>query len=226
MNIVIRPRGGLCNKLRFLLSYYAYAKIQEKKLIVIWEKDQYCPGFFLDYFEPLDGATFMENNDEKLKIDFTGFDWRPEDTMDIKIDCCKYLVLIPEIQNAVSELINTMENNYIAIHVRRTDHVELSKQHSVYTSDEDFFNFIDKHPDKKVFLATDNNETQDNFISKYGDRIYIYKEIINSESLRKTDLLNSIIDIFTCSNADNFLGSGWSSFSQLIRYLTQARTNK
>jgi hypothetical protein len=219
MSIVIKPRGGLCNKLRFLLSYYNYAKNLNKDLIAIWEKDQYCPGYFLDYFKPIDGITFKQNNNEKLKIDFMGWDWLQEHTKENRREYCKSLVLIPEIQNAVSEYINAMENNYIAIHVRRTDLDVKVKQNNNYTDDEIFFNFIETHPDKKVFLATDNKETQQLFTSRYGDRLFFCKEIKDSDDLRKTSIVDAIIDLYICKEATEFNGTKGSSFSGFIDYL-------
>jgi glutamate synthase domain-containing protein 1 len=130
--------------------------------------------------------------------------------------------LIEKFQDILDNYIKNISENYIAIHVRRTDNSEIAKINNNYTDDKDFFDFIEKNSDKKVFLATDNKETQELFIRKYGDRINIYKEILNSDSLRKTDLLNTIIDIYICSNAEMFLGSGWSSFTQLIRYLNES----
>jgi len=220
MSIVIYPRGGLCNKLRFLLSYYANAKKQGIKIIVIWEKDKYCPGHFLDYFESLDGATFKENKKDNLKIDFTGFDWLQEHSFADRSEYCKYLVLIPEIKNAISEYINVMQNNYIAIHVRRTDMDELLKRDNIcYTSDDVFFKFIEDNPEKKVFLATDNSETQKLFLSRYGERIRFYKEIKDSDVLRKTDVVDAIIDLYICKDASNFKGTTGSSFTGFIQYL-------
>jgi len=219
MSVVIKPRGGLCNRLRFLLSYYVYAKKLGKKLLVIWEKDKFCPGYFLDFFKPLDGVTFKENNNDNLKIEFQGFEWLPEHGRDDRIEYCKYLVLIQEIQNIVSEYINVMGNSYIALHVRRTDIDELVKKNNNYTTDDVFFNFIEENPEKKIFLATDNNETRKMFLSRYGDRICFYKEIKESDELRKTSVLDAIVDIYICKDATIFKGTKGSSFSGFIQYL-------
>ena len=51
--IVVKPIGGLCNKLRVTFSYYLLAKSQNKKLYVIWNIGSDCLGFFLDYFEEI-----------------------------------------------------------------------------------------------------------------------------------------------------------------------------
>ena len=65
--IVIYPSGGFCNKLRATLSYYQFAKSQDKKLIVIWDNTLACNGFFLDYFEPIENILFLQNNRKNIK---------------------------------------------------------------------------------------------------------------------------------------------------------------
>lgn len=106
------------------------------------------------------------------------------------------------------------------MHVRRTDHSELAKQKGKYTSDKDFYDFIELFPSNTpIFLATDNFKTQKQFLDKYKGRIYVYKMIYPVESLRQTSLKDSIIDMFICSKIKNFKGSGYSSFSDTIKIL-------
>ena len=47
---VIHPRGGLCNYLRVVFSYYIKARKLNQELVVIWKITSECNGFFLDYF--------------------------------------------------------------------------------------------------------------------------------------------------------------------------------
>ena len=76
-----------------------------------------------------------------------------------------------------------------------------------------FFKFIDSQPKNiYIYLATDNRKTQDKFIKKYGNRIKINKMIIQNDKVRQTNLEDAIIDLFVCSRAKKFKGSGWSSF--------------
>jgi hypothetical protein len=85
---------------------------------------------------------------------------------------------------------------------------------------EQFFEFVENYPNKKIYLATDNNETQEMFINKYGkDRIVYNVKIATSESIRQTSVKDAIIDLFACAQAFNFMGSGYSSFSGVIEKL-------
>ena len=80
-------------------------------------------------------------------------------------------------------------------------------------------NFIDKCPSTmKIYIATDNKDTQDIFINKYKDRIII-KKIVPSNELRQTSLQDAVVDIYICAGANYFLGSNGSSFSDLINNL-------
>ncbi len=65
--VTIYPTGGLCNYLRVVFSYHEYAKSISSTLTVIWIKTDACPGYFLDYFEPIPTIQFITNhntNDE------------------------------------------------------------------------------------------------------------------------------------------------------------------
>lgn len=72
--VQVKPRGGLCNKLRVVFSYYEYALSINSDLNVIWEKSEVCPGYFLDYFEPIPRVHFVKS---KRKIDYVGCQWHP-----------------------------------------------------------------------------------------------------------------------------------------------------
>jgi len=80
-------------------------------------------------------------------------------------------------------------------------------------------------------LASDNKGSQDVFLSKYGDRVYISKRLDlrydPKNPLKRATLLDdAVIDMFVCSKARHFKGSnesstgiGISSFSGAIQYL-------
>lgn len=229
--IVVQPTGGLCNYLRVVFSYYEYAKQQGKSLIVIWYVTDACNGYYLDYFQPVDGIIFKKDNNDDLPIDYKGCSTHSEIKPNYSM-----LKLIPELQETINKKIVSLEN-YIAIHVRRTDHIELAKSKNRFTTDEEFIQFVNQYPEHNLYVATDNRKTQDMFIEKFPEKIkevkLINKEMdrkhlyfigINGETredisncLRKTDLSDAITDIFVCVGSSKFKGSGWSSFSDFIK---------
>jgi len=212
-DIIVKPDGGLCNYLRVVFSYWLYCKREKKTLGVIWIVTSECPGFFLDYFEPLDNVVFFKNEDG-LQINVCGNRWHPEYSpyeMFIYSD----LRVLPFIQVKLIS-ISSQLNKYIAVHIRRTDHIWLAKAEYNYTDDNEFIDFVNQYPGYNLYIATDNRETQDKFYTLYKDRIPIIHLITPSQDLRQTTIEEAILDMFICIQASQFKGSGWSSFSRTI----------
>jgi len=219
--IVIKPNGGLCNYLRTIFSYYSYAQQNNEELIVIWIKTNECPGYFLDYFEQVDNIIFINDDNNNYKIDYIGHighkDYQPNyDKLYLKL----------EIKLIIKEKINVLNNNYIAVHIRRTDHIGYAKKINKYIDDYDFTNFINEHiNDSNLYIATDNKETYDKFKNKYNNKVkFEYHETFNN--LRHTTLKDSIIDLYMGVYANKFMGTTFSSFSNLITNLRLIRLKK
>ena len=220
MTLIIMPEGGLCNMLRVVFSWYAKAKKENRELIVCWVVSDACPGFFLDYFEQVPGIRFIKGYHPCATYDYQGCEVLKEFNHP-----SIYVPLIPKqhIQDKINFNITVLSSNgssFIAIHARRTDHIKDAIANNKFTSDADFFNFIDKQPqDSNIYIATDNVATQEIYKSRYGSRIKVMKWITPQRKLRQTPLEDAIVDIFTCIGANAFMGSGWSSFSDLINDL-------
>ena len=220
--VTIYPTGGLCNYLRVVFSYHEYAKSISSTLTVIWIKTDACPGYFLDYFEPIPTIQFITNHNtihntahNRNNIMYKGCSvhqqFQPNYT-ELKIK--------PYLQNIIQQKINVLNTHYISVHIRRTDHIALAKKNNRYTNDEAFVEFIEKAGmHKLIYIATDNKATYDAFKKKYADRIKLEYHQTNQNSLRETSLQDAIIDIYMCVHSDTFMGSGWSSFSDFIHQL-------
>ena len=122
-----------------------------------------------------------------------------------------------------------LNNNYISVHIRRTDHIFIAKKNNCYTDDVDFFTFIDKETETKrdteketnskttnLYIATDNKDTFNIFKNKYKDLIKIEYHNTNEYAHRHTTLQDAIIDLYMCVYSKKFKGSGWSSFTDTI----------
>jgi hypothetical protein len=221
-DFIVKPDGGLCNYLRVIFSYLKYCKRENKTLGVIWEITRDCPGFFLDYFEPLDGVVFFK--DSRLRADIYGNRWH-QDYDPYEMFIYDGLKLLPKIQEKIKATTSKLEN-YIAVHIRRTDHVTLAKAEEHYTDDNEFINFVNQYPEFNIYIATDNRETQDQFYALYKDRIKVIDFIRPSLKLRQTTLEEAILDMFICIGASHFKGSGWSSFSATIEQYRQDIDNE
>jgi len=222
MVVVIEPTEGLCNRLRVVFSYYRYARERNLPLVVYWHPSPECDGFFLDYFEPLPGATFHREPPSKgTVVDYHGYEWHP-DYNPYSIYLYKGLCLNARMQQALDHLWTRLGNpeTMVAVHVRRTDHTSHALRHGQYTTDEAFFRFVDKHPDHRILLATDNAATQQTFFQRYGrHRVRCPTLIQQTHQLRQTSVYVAVLDLFACVEAAHFKGSGWSSFSDLIHQL-------
>jgi len=117
--------------------------------------------------------------------------------------------------------INILENNYISVHIRRTDHISLANLKNTYSNDNHFINFIDKFTDKNIYIATDNKNTYDLFKTKYSKLVKLDYHQTISNSYRHTALKDAIIDIYMCAFSSNFMGSGYSSFSDFINVIRE-----
>jgi len=218
--ITVVARGGLNNRIRVMLSYLYKANIEEKKLRVIWIKDIECPDEYNNLFEPLENAKIINYRDED--IDFET--WTNENTEYVAKKYPKLLTPIPKIKEVIDNYKKLLNYNYIAVHIRRTDIVMHTGQpwYKPKTNKE-YMEFIDLHstdPNMKIYVATDNKNTQDIFIKKYGDRV-IYKKIRPSRQLRQTSIEDAVADMYVCVGATYFLGTIGSSFTDSIIYMRE-----
>ena len=223
--IIIQPKGGLCNYLRVIFSYYVFAKKNNKKLLVLWEKTKFTTGFFSEYFLPVDDIIFeyFDNKNQisevKYKIDYKG-SW--DHNLGYLPDY-QYLKLKPCMISIIKNKQKILANNYIAVHIRRTDLVYIVQKKKKYLDDDYFMNFIDEEKDdKNLYIATDNKETYDTFQNKYKNIVkFKYHNHMGNNKLRATSLKDAVIDLYMCVYADKFIGTNYSSFSYLINILRQ-----
>jgi hypothetical protein len=209
--INIFPIYGMCNRLRVLFSYLQICREQNLLLNVFWEKTDDCPGYFLDVFQPIEGVRFL--NKKPTKVNYKGCSAK------IILNKFHYKELKP-IDSIYKEISKLSDNDYDAVHIRRTDFVKLAKKVGQYIDDSPFKDFIE-NSNNKVYLACDNFITQKIYIDKYQNKIFVNKFIKDSKNKRKTSLKDSVIDLFVCVKSKNFLGTPYSSYSGLIKCLRQ-----
>lgn len=221
--IIIKPKFGLCNRLRFMFSYIQKLKAENKfnntKLIINWPKDKECPYFYLDCLVKIPNVTFIRSNKINKKINFSSGEY-------VKgykgKNIINNILFSPRISilNEIKNIINILKNNYISVHIRRTDHVGLAKKNNQYTDDNKFISFLKKNKSYNIFLATDSLFTQKKFKKIFNHRIKYIKWINDKNSAkRKTTFKETIIDLFVCAFAKKFMPSGYSSYSEFIKLI-------
>lgn len=208
--MIIKPIEGLCNRLRVILSYLQ----KHHELQVYWPiDDKICNSHFLSIFKPIENVKFLDYELPPGNIyDYSGF------SANSLIDTYKleYLKLIPkkEIIDKINSILALLGENFNACHIRRTDHSKLAIKHKLYTHDIFYINFIQNSP-YKVYIATDNLQTQTQFKKLFGEKI-ITNNLFKGK-LRNSTLADAFIDLVICSMAKEFKGSGYSSFTDTIQ---------
>jgi hypothetical protein len=196
-----------------IFSYYLWTKSIGEKLEVCWKINEECNGHFLEVFQPVRGITFT---DDSNNIDYQGSDWH-KDFDPSKIFLYKDLYLNIKNQNKLYRNLNKLGKNYASIHIRRTDQINFHN-YSEMESYEDFCKFIDEQKSfRKIFLATDNSDTQKWFLEKHKE-IFVNTIIQPSINLRKTSLSDAAIDIFTCIKGKKFMGTSCSGYTNFINW--------
>lgn len=217
---VLQPFGGMCNRLRAIMCYYYDLNAHKRVLYVRWIPDRIVShAEFSSVFEPLNGVVFVKTLNPKhnvIKVSNGYLDHKKGWTKKIlhRLRPKKNLQII------IDNLKKTLDQDYIAVHVRRTD-----MRRKIETPDNVFFDFIDAFDaNKPIFLATDNGVTQQIFKKRYGDRIIISNDMGDKNtrsSTRISTLADAVIDLFVCIYSGHFLGTKHSSFSNLIMQYKQ-----
>jgi hypothetical protein len=206
---------GLCNRLRTI--FYHINNLEENEnLVVIWRWNNQDPsGNFCDYFEPIENVYFI-NEDYKYPIFYEGNGYG----LDLKNNNYEKLKLKSHILEIVENEMMKLKNNYIALHVRRSD---ICSVYAVFKekynkSYDEYDNFIESSKINNLYVATDNEETYLYFNNKYKNSHLINDNVtfLQNDTRRKTTLQDSIIDLFMCINSNKFLGTKLSSFTEVI----------
>lgn len=223
-DIRLYSHSGLCNRLRLLAEYKHLSDVRNKKMEMFWVKSVQCNALFKDLFQPIPNINFTYLKQSRKSV-------RPPNTAtrlklflhDNKIKQKNHLIFKPvdSIMEEIEETKKRINGEYIACHIRRTDIITIQEKYDKDPpTDEMFIDFIEKHPDKKIYLATDERDTQNKFIDIFGGRIY-YSCVVGSngnkrQPYRTTSIQDAVRDVFLCIGATDFMGTVLSSFSGFI----------
>lgn len=262
--ILAESNGGLANRLRVLAAYIyiGHHKYHGAHLVFIWDKNEACPGHFLSIFEPVNNVAFATNSsryvlDKHAKIvyenSYAVFNWIMQMNGIPKskfghltwgqIEYLMYSKFYPvrEVMIKVNEFVEKHNIcNSSSMHIRQTD---LDKVIKRKLSIDIYFRFVESRPlDEKVFLLTDNPETQRLFQSKYGNsRIIVFDAIkestkqlpllvrnVNDTKVpvalddlatehRYTSIEHTLVDVLIAAHSKKFQPSPFSSLSDLVK---------
>lgn len=214
---------GLCNRLQTLIGFYTYCK--GKDLKIVWKENEECPGNFEDYFQPLPNLLFLKDKTNQNQGRYYKFD-KEMFKVDYSFDKSminNYSLIQPK--SFIKEIIVNMKvNKMVGLHIRRTDflpHIKKFNPKKVKEIDDNYFLKIIKkylaiNPNQLFYLATDNSYTQKLFFKLFPKNIKFYKIIKDSKNTRKTNLEDSVVDLFSLVHTKEFYGTKESSFSDFV----------
>lgn len=248
--IVAESDAGLSNRLRVLAAYIhiGKARYEGAHLVFIWDINAACPGHFLEIFQPIPDVLFSSNSsryvvDKHSKINYENswavLHWTlqmnniPKNRFGSptwgQIEHNMYSKFVPtqRIMKKVKDYVKKHDVcNAASMHLRLTDLEDQikaqKKQHQGINVDA-YMSFVESHD--KVFLLTDNPETQRQFLEKYPSKILVYNKIESSSGdasmrpvdFRHTTLEHTIIDVLIAAHSKQFKPSLYSSLSDLVK---------
>lgn len=213
----------MCNYLRVLFYHLAACREKGFSLDVIWSTDRPCQSttsHFLDCFTELEGVNFLPDKDYPPRgpsfVDYSG------DGSDLSysiLSSLDYSELQPidSIKKIIKNRVEALSFDYSSAHIRRTD-FSANRKHQLLPHEE-YFAFFDSLANNNIYLATDNKETYSRFLEKYSRLIKFPYHNTIPNARRHTSMKDSVVDLFMCVFSKNFLGSPYSSFSDLISTL-------
>jgi hypothetical protein len=219
------PMGGLCNRLRVILSYRAlYGEIE-----VLWARSTgVCRGSFLDAFEPLSGVTFTDMGDGLAQdlpqaadrvgpVSSASFVAPPSWPLG-------YMQLRPRahVMDRVDELDEMDDrgpNRFAAIHARHSDHDENAARFGHVTTNEELLAWYHESGEgRPLYLASECKKTQEWFRARlpavYANRAWTHQ--VHHYDERPGTISDAVVDLYICVRAAAFKGTWISSFSETV----------
>ena len=219
--MILHAVGGLCNRLRAILSYRA---MQGGLLDVVWDTDTTVSGEPWPFL-PLSGLRFVEGR------------WDVEDYAPAKGAPNRWERAYVELRlpDDVTRRIALIHGDYAAVHIRRTDHIpNVEAQGGAVAPLVDYLTFAVAAVDLPLFVATDNGETLAAFAAacRLAALCPIYSSnpaIPGTEAQglndphRNSSLADALVDLYVCAGATHFKGTAMSSFTDTIETLRLLR---
>ncbi len=120
----------------------------------------------------------------------------------------------------------TSFKNVIGLHIRRTEFLLNADGRGWVSSDEKFFQrmeeILKKKPSARFFLATDSEQTQDNFIREWGSKVIVFpKKDWDKSSRRSAE--EALIDLLLLSRTSHILGTYLSTFTEMAWWIGKCK---
>jgi hypothetical protein len=234
--LYLEVNAGLCNRIRALVSGICWARHVGRKLVVCWPsfKPECIAGFYDLFAESSlpadviivddilsqrstclssgDAVRFIENvpKDQPVSIISHGCFWAYDKEL--------WLTHLRNLQPSLAVIsilatwnLKGLRELDTAIHIRRTDNtraIELSPFSL-------FVETIQKRPNERFALFTDDPTAADMLKLQFGDRILTFESF--RKRVSKDGMIEAAAVFFSLAARKRILGSAYSSFSEIAR---------
>lgn len=118
-----------------------------------------------------------------------------------------------DIAQRVDQYASQLDHESIGVHIRRTDNAQAIEFSPLGLFFEHIDAFLAKHPEGRVFLATDDQETKKTMLQRYGPHIICSPQPASRKT--RAGVADGLVDMLTLARCGSILGSWYSSFSEL-----------
>lgn len=242
-HLIVAPAAGMCNRLRAIASARRLCRRLGVRCSIVWDW-----GNFHRYFAPLPDATVyhfgsswlshwmrrtagLEAHNRAVDVTrktlriYTFYTFHGSDEPPIGLaDLREYLpALNDRLATRVHDFANSHFGDVVGMHIRRTDH----NPSRTSSPDSLFLGAATRLLDagKRIFLATDNAETENLLRRHCGERLITFPKQNNLAQRWPRSRFNAqaceddLLDLFLLARTEYVLGSFYSSFSAVAMLL-------
>jgi len=223
MGVNCKPIGGICNRLKFIISCIdKYGDIKLEWAITTDGgvgcnfNDIYKNKFSdINYGNNTSGCEFIDksmntnnNNHRKLNID--------ENTRKRYIDIFNSLELVDEIKEKIETDLSKLPSKFTLVSIRSfTSFARENKSWGNRFDINKAYNYISKIEDDNIVLMGDNVTINKQIRDKFPHVILFRENQITGEFNNKTGVSNILRDLYIGLNAETIYGTNMSSFPEL-----------
>lgn len=189
-------------------------------------------------------VAFARHSDRAYGSTAFSYDFSDEEAERLSKIWAKYINFQPELEEEIRDEINSLFGDYkiLGIHMRGADWRKMKVSgHPITASEEEYIaeakSAMEKYGFKKIFLATDSEESLDKFKTVFKDKLLYHKNIArtpaDSESLVIFDKekdhyrlgVEILLDTMSLAYSHGFI-AGISYVSYLVRIIKLSRAEK
>jgi hypothetical protein len=236
--------SGLANRMRAWVTNSAFAEYLDVPFIMKWRIDDACGKTpFEDIFEIPENMQYetgrryqpdettlwikknYPNNNFHDRFIEGNYSLTKEEFQEYVNNQKRHVIPLPFIQKDIDKYTKELDlKNTIGLHIRRTDLKEQHKSPDVWF-DQNIQSELNKNPDARFFLATDNKWTEEKFMMKYGDSMVKTERTFNDEldggemypgghRHRHSPISEGLVDMMLLSKTQKVYGCHGSSFGR------------